>query len=121
MIAALKGNFMKKNVLNMVGLTALGVMAALPVTAAKVYESMDEKGSSLKEFVEKELEKTFFFGFRKTDLPSKKEIYDLSKPVNVKFETKPVKKKKDSENIFKHKPFLFTDGIFILDENNRSK
>ena len=105
----------------MLGLTALGVMAALPVNAAKVYESIDEKESFLKEFVKKELEKTFFFGFKKPDLPPKKEIYDLSKPVNVKFETKPVEKKKDSENIFKHKSFLFTDGIYILDENSHSR
>lgn len=112
---------MKKNVLNMIGLTVLGVMTALPVNAAKVYEKMDDKESFLKDFAVKQLEKTFFSEFKKTDLPPKKEIYDLSKPVNVNFETKPVEKKKDSENIFKHKSFSFTDGIYIFDENSRSK
>ena len=112
---------MKKNVLNIIGLTALGVMFVLPANAAKFYENEDEKGSFLKEFIEKELKKTCFWGFKKPDLPSKKEIYDLSKPVNVKLENNSVEKKKDSGNIFKHKSFLFTNGIFIFDENNRSK
>ena len=108
---------MKNRVLNLIGLTSLGFMTSFASFGAKVYEP---EYNLSKDCFEKFISKSFSVAEKKEKFASK-EIYDLSKPVDIKIEKTEKKQEQFEENSFKYYPRPFTKDLIKIQEVGASR